>query len=200
MSDAWGEFLEKHNRSRGEMDAGMLFGSDAAPGCRVREVTQVAYRLNLVRPEVAVIDTSINRDKEFVGFFVAQMVPSIKKIYGAFSDELKSKFPDVSFFEGVAGDYDMLWWRSLTFTGDMSQYVARISQGGIAVVESMLSDSQQSGFEASLYLGHEAEVIIDRSECDAVSSLRAAGKPVPKTKYNNWLSCSNLGGYGIIYM
>lgn len=202
MTDSWREFLEKHDRPRGEMDAGMLFGSDCAPNHRVREITQVAYRLNLIRPEVAFVDTRLGKNEDFIGFFIAQMVPSIKRIYGeGFSEELKKKFSgDVSFLTGTPKEYDLLWWRSLCYTGEMSQHIARMNRGGIAVVEGMIDYEQQAGFEASLYLSHEAEAIIDRSECDTVASLCAAGKPVPQTKYNNWLSCSHLGGFGILYV
>lgn len=200
MTDSWREFLEKHDCPRGEMDAGMLFGSDCAPNHRVREITQVAYRLNLIRPEVAFVNTPATESDDFVGFFISQMVPSIKSVYGVFSDELKKKFQDVSFSIGVPKEYDLLWWGVLSYTGEMSQYAARISRGGVVVVGSILDAAQQAGFEASLYLGHEAEAIIDRSECDAVASLRAVGKPVPQTKYNNWLSCSNVGGFGILYV
>lgn len=201
FKDAWLEFLEKHDRPRGEMDAGMLFGSECAPNHRIREITQVAYRLNLVRPEVAFVDTRLGKHEDFIGFFIAQMVPSIKSVYGDFSKELEEKFSGhVSFEKGTPKEYDLLWWRSISDTGEMSQHIARMNRGGIAVVECIIDDEQQSGFGASLYLGHEAEAIIDRSECDAIASLRAAGKQIPKAKYNNWLGCPNVGGFGILYV
>lgn len=201
MSNAWLEFLEKHDRPRGEMDAGMLFGSDAAPCCRVREITQVAYRLNLVRPEVAFIDTKLCGNHDFVGFFVAQMVPSVKKIYGSFSDDLKRKFSgDVSFFDGKPKECDMLWWRSMSYPGEIEDHISMVSRGGIVVFESILDGDYADTFHESLSLGREAEAIIDRSECDAVSSLVAAGKPAPKTKYTNWLQHEGVGGYGMLYV
>lgn len=196
MTDSWREFLEKHDRPRGEMDAGMLFGSDAAPSFRVKEIVQVAYRLNLMRPESAfVCDASMS--PAFVSFFLAQMVPSLKKIRTHYRDGLVGKFPEITFDYGDITEVDVLWGLG---TGSVAGLCGRVNKGGVAIVEDLSHWSSWDDFRQFAKAGNSSEVIIDTSEKDTIRSLAANGSPIPDTKYTKRLSSDVCdGGFGVVY-
>lgn len=194
----WIEFLEKHDRPRGEMDAGVLFGSEAAPEYRLRELIQLSYRLNLLRPETAVI----NRTKNwFIPFFLVQMVPSLKKVHGFCPDELKKKFHDVEFVDGEAIDsFDLYFGDLYEPESRTSAVVSSVNRGGVAVFCGMSDRSLWGEFRRLSELGNDREVIFDRSEHDSVLAIKAAGKEIANTKYVRFLLDRNDGGFGVIYV
>lgn len=194
----WIEFLEKHDRPRGEMDAGMLFGSEAAPEYRLRELIQLSYRLNLLRPETAVI----NRTKNwFIPFFLVQMVPSLKKVHGFCQDELKNKFHDVEFTDREVPEcFDLYFGPSSEFEPQTVGFMSSVNNGGAAVICGMSDRCLWGEFWRLSELGNDREVIFDRSECDSVLAIKAAGKEIADTKYMRFLLDRNDGGFGVIYL
>jgi hypothetical protein len=190
------------------MDAGMLFGSEAAPDRRLKELVQVASRLNLMRVESVFIfgrppssRTTFSTEDHALMFCLPQLVPSIKKIYGTSLDIFSAKFPDVEFFAGSPnGDVDCLWVNKNFLDASSAN---RVPRGGVVVVEGVCQRKRADLFESLLFLGDNSEAIIDHTERDAIECLRICKKDVPDTSYCHFLSCDrniDPGGFGIIYV
>ena len=204
----WAEFLPKHNRPRGEMDAGLLFGSDAAPRRRLRELMQVVSRLNLMRVESVFVsgrpsgsNALFFAEDHALMFCLPQLVPSIKKIYGTSEPMFCEKFPDVEFTScHPKSDIDCLWINKNFVHPSEARLVPK---GGVVVVEGVCQRKRADLFSSILFLGNESEVVLDHLERDAIEALQIGGKEVPDTKYCKFLMGDprkDCGGFGMIYV